>query len=205
MTTRAKEKRQWCCFRVGGTSSSEPSRTGPGTGAGSGGSTFTSPSWTGTDPPPPRNRTRNRIMSREQWRWLADQEQGHEPENRVELWWRGGWRRDQEISSLKWRFLPGPFVARPQWRGESEDQGNNPSSPQTSLEGTSPRDQARGMVREFKRGEVLAKLFFHLVTCPSSPWRRLEIAGSFCHNVGFCWTNMQGRTPEARSLQLHLA
>ncbi|KAK5614137.1 hypothetical protein CRENBAI_008594 [Crenichthys baileyi] len=34
------------------------------------------------------------------------------------------------------------------------------------------------MVRELKRGEVLAKLFFHLVTSPSSPWRRLEIAGS---------------------------
>ncbi|MEQ2280944.1 hypothetical protein AMECASPLE_025386 [Ameca splendens] len=34
------------------------------------------------------------------------------------------------------------------------------------------------MVREFKKGEVLAKLFFHLLTSPSSRWRRLEIAGS---------------------------
>ncbi|KAK5622048.1 hypothetical protein CRENBAI_011549 [Crenichthys baileyi] len=34
------------------------------------------------------------------------------------------------------------------------------------------------MVREFKRGEILAKLFSHLVTSPSSPWGRLEIAGS---------------------------
>ncbi|KAK5604212.1 hypothetical protein CRENBAI_021148 [Crenichthys baileyi] len=34
------------------------------------------------------------------------------------------------------------------------------------------------MEREFKRGEVLEKLFSHLVTSPSSPWRRLEIAGS---------------------------
>ncbi|MED6283389.1 hypothetical protein CHARACLAT_008214 [Characodon lateralis] len=34
------------------------------------------------------------------------------------------------------------------------------------------------MVRKFKKGEVLAKLFLHLVTSPSSPWRRLEIAGS---------------------------
>ncbi|KAK5601520.1 hypothetical protein CRENBAI_024726 [Crenichthys baileyi] len=45
-------------------------------------------------------------------------------------------------------------------------------------EGTSQRDQAGGMVREFKSGEILAKLFSHLVTSPSSPWRRLEIAGS---------------------------
>ncbi|KAK5624076.1 hypothetical protein CRENBAI_017754 [Crenichthys baileyi] len=34
------------------------------------------------------------------------------------------------------------------------------------------------MVREFKRGEILVKLFSHLATSPSSPWRRLEIAGS---------------------------
>ncbi|KAK5599485.1 hypothetical protein CRENBAI_020545 [Crenichthys baileyi] len=34
------------------------------------------------------------------------------------------------------------------------------------------------MVREFKRGEIPVKLFSHLVTSPSSPWRRLEIAGS---------------------------
>ncbi|KAK5608610.1 hypothetical protein CRENBAI_023085 [Crenichthys baileyi] len=33
------------------------------------------------------------------------------------------------------------------------------------------------MVREFKR-EILVKLFSHLATSPSSPWRRLEIAGS---------------------------
>ncbi|MED6295310.1 hypothetical protein CHARACLAT_030415 [Characodon lateralis] len=45
-------------------------------------------------------------------------------------------------------------------------------------EGTSQRDQAGGMVREFKRGEILVKLFSHLVTSPSSPWRTLEIAGS---------------------------
>ncbi|KAK5616935.1 hypothetical protein CRENBAI_012342 [Crenichthys baileyi] len=45
-------------------------------------------------------------------------------------------------------------------------------------EGTSQRDQAEGMVREFKRGEILVKLFSHLATSPSSPWRRLEIAGS---------------------------
>ncbi|XP_047233879.1 uncharacterized protein LOC124875648 isoform X2 [Girardinichthys multiradiatus] len=42
--------------------------------------------------------------------------------------------------------------------------------------GTSQLDQAGGMGREFKRGEVLIKLFTHLA--PSSPWRRLEIAGS---------------------------
>ncbi|MEQ2243393.1 hypothetical protein ILYODFUR_006679 [Ilyodon furcidens] len=34
------------------------------------------------------------------------------------------------------------------------------------------------MEREFKRGEVLVKLFTHLATSPSSPWRRLEIAGT---------------------------
>ncbi|MED6263123.1 hypothetical protein CHARACLAT_001247 [Characodon lateralis] len=34
------------------------------------------------------------------------------------------------------------------------------------------------MVREFKRGEILVKLFSHLVTSTSSPWRRLEIVGS---------------------------
>ncbi|KAK5599586.1 hypothetical protein CRENBAI_018896, partial [Crenichthys baileyi] len=33
------------------------------------------------------------------------------------------------------------------------------------------------MEREFKRGEVLVELFTHLATSPSSPWRRLEIAG----------------------------
>ncbi|KAK5623804.1 hypothetical protein CRENBAI_005004 [Crenichthys baileyi] len=43
-------------------------------------------------------------------------------------------------------------------------------------EGTSQRDQAAE--REFKRGEILVKLFSHLATSPSSPWRRLEIAGS---------------------------
>ncbi|KAK5608697.1 hypothetical protein CRENBAI_021661 [Crenichthys baileyi] len=34
------------------------------------------------------------------------------------------------------------------------------------------------MEREFKRGEILVKLFPHLATSPSSPWRWLEIAGS---------------------------
>ncbi|MED6256166.1 hypothetical protein ATANTOWER_021111, partial [Ataeniobius toweri] len=33
------------------------------------------------------------------------------------------------------RFHLGPFVARPQWCGESEDQGKNPSSPRASLGG----------------------------------------------------------------------
>ncbi|KAK5623953.1 hypothetical protein CRENBAI_023722 [Crenichthys baileyi] len=45
-------------------------------------------------------------------------------------------------------------------------------------EGTSQRDQAGGMERQFKRDEVIVKLFSHLVTSPSSPWKRLEIAGS---------------------------
>ncbi|KAK5608095.1 hypothetical protein CRENBAI_004503 [Crenichthys baileyi] len=53
-----------------------------------------------------------------------------------------------------------------------------PKETHIMTEGTSQRDQVGGMVREFKRGEVLAKLSFHLVTSPSSPWRRLEIAGS---------------------------
>ncbi|KAK5606525.1 hypothetical protein CRENBAI_019655 [Crenichthys baileyi] len=66
---------------------------------------------------------------------MADQERSHELENHIELQWRGGWRREQEISSLKRRFLPGPFVTRPQLRGESEDQGKNPSSPRASLGG----------------------------------------------------------------------
>ncbi|MED6280045.1 hypothetical protein CHARACLAT_006751 [Characodon lateralis] len=52
------------------------------------------------------------------------------------------------------------------------------SKTQTMTEGTSQRDQAGGLVREFKRGEILVKLFSHLVTSTSSPWRRLEIAGS---------------------------
>ncbi|MEQ2256395.1 hypothetical protein ILYODFUR_023750 [Ilyodon furcidens] len=34
------------------------------------------------------------------------------------------------------------------------------------------------MAREFKKGEILVKWFSHLATSPSSPWRRLEIAGS---------------------------
>ncbi|MED6276383.1 hypothetical protein CHARACLAT_002431 [Characodon lateralis] len=45
-------------------------------------------------------------------------------------------------------------------------------------EGNSQRYQAGGMVREFKRGEILVKLFTHLATSPSSSWRRVEIAGS---------------------------
>ncbi|KAK5609419.1 hypothetical protein CRENBAI_009575 [Crenichthys baileyi] len=53
-----------------------------------------------------------------------------------------------------------------------------PTRNQTMTEGTSQRDQAGGMVREFKRGEIQAKSFFHLVTSLSSQWRRLEIAGS---------------------------
>ncbi|KAK5614016.1 hypothetical protein CRENBAI_012725, partial [Crenichthys baileyi] len=44
--------------------------------------------------------------------------------------------------------------------------------------GASQREQVGGMVREFQRGEILAKLFSHLVTTPSSPWRRLDIACS---------------------------
>ncbi|MED6251605.1 hypothetical protein ATANTOWER_000298 [Ataeniobius toweri] len=54
---------------------------------------------------------------------MADQELNHELESRLQLQWRGERRRGQEASSFKWRFVPGPFVARPQWRGESEDQG----------------------------------------------------------------------------------
>ncbi|KAK5617418.1 hypothetical protein CRENBAI_006366 [Crenichthys baileyi] len=43
-------------------------------------------------------------------------------------------------------------------------------------EGTSQQDQARRLEREFKRGEIIAKLFSDLVTSSSSPWRRLEAA-----------------------------
>ncbi|XP_047201614.1 uncharacterized protein LOC124855662 [Girardinichthys multiradiatus] len=142
-----------------GSSSSEPSRTGPGTRAGSGSSPFTRPSRTGTqceggsawDPPrtelgtgsggveavhprtPPE-------LDQEQDQEseavaIADQELNYELESRLQLQWRGERRRGQEASSLKRRFLPGPFVARPQWCGESEDQGKNPSSPRASLEG----------------------------------------------------------------------
>ncbi|KAK5605028.1 hypothetical protein CRENBAI_002332 [Crenichthys baileyi] len=49
--------------------------------------------------------------------------------------WRGKWRREQELSSWNRRFLPGPFVVRPRWCGESEDQEKNPSSPRASLGG----------------------------------------------------------------------
>ncbi|KAK5606546.1 hypothetical protein CRENBAI_019066 [Crenichthys baileyi] len=60
----------------------------------------------------------------------------------------------------------------------SSSQHIGPTETHIMTEGTSQRDQAGEMVREFKRAEVLAKLFSHLVTSPSSPWRRLEIAGS---------------------------
>ncbi|KAK5610365.1 hypothetical protein CRENBAI_006041 [Crenichthys baileyi] len=52
-----------------------------------------------------------------------------------------------------------------------------PSQNPILTEGTSQQDQST-MEREFKRGEILVKLFSHLVTSPSSPWRRLEIAGN---------------------------
>ncbi|KAK5622251.1 hypothetical protein CRENBAI_007090 [Crenichthys baileyi] len=53
-----------------------------------------------------------------------------------------------------------------------------PTETRIMTEGTSQRDQAGGMEREFKRGEILVKIFSHLVTSHCSPWRRLEIAGS---------------------------
>ncbi|KAK5603468.1 hypothetical protein CRENBAI_006664 [Crenichthys baileyi] len=53
---------------------------------------------------------------------MADQELNHELESRLQLQWRGERMRGQEASSLKRQFLPGPFVARPQWCGGSEDQ-----------------------------------------------------------------------------------
>ncbi|KAK5617535.1 hypothetical protein CRENBAI_004350 [Crenichthys baileyi] len=39
-------------------------------------------------------------------------------------------------------------------------------------------DQARKLQREFKKGEITAKLFSHLTTSPSSPWRRKLVANT---------------------------
>ncbi|MED6233149.1 hypothetical protein ATANTOWER_007520 [Ataeniobius toweri] len=68
------------------------------------------------------------------------------------------------------------YVQTSSFRSSSPHIG--PTKTLIMTEGTSQRDQAGGMEREFKRGKVLVKVFSHLVTCPSSPWRRLEIADS---------------------------
>ncbi|MEQ2316361.1 hypothetical protein AMECASPLE_031798 [Ameca splendens] len=68
------------------------------------------------------------------------------------------------------------YLKASSFRSSSLDFG--PSKIYFMTEETSQRDQVGGMEREFKRGEVLVKLFTHLATSASSPWRRLEIAGS---------------------------
>ncbi|MEQ2231276.1 hypothetical protein ILYODFUR_037897 [Ilyodon furcidens] len=65
------------------------------------------------------------------------------------------------------------------WSFWSSSPHIGPSKKLIMTEETSQWDQVEGMVKEFKRGEILAKLFSHLVSWERSPGEKINAGNSW--------------------------